>query len=271
VGSYPPSSTSSSPATIPSPLPPETTDTPLSTQGAVSGTGTITVPVPVLLVNRRIARHDLARDINTAIGTEIVRALTSRGRVDLACPDRDRDCHDLDHDQEDQDDAHDNDNDNDNGYDIPEWVADRVNEFVLNVGMYPFVKENPPPPPHWEQGMGDGLNKRLIGVAIAGRGAALRCAVSPKTARTRKGRKSMHIVGLLQSGRTSRCADVVGRVQEFYGALERGGVISRVVEAVVFSVLRLVGGVSGSYFLGRWADWSCYQIILPADVGRCFA
>ena len=103
----------------------------------------------------------------------------SRDRVDLARHDRDH--HDLDHDyhdqhnqddQDDQDDwdnAHDNDNDNDNGYDIPKWVADRVNEFVLNVGMYPFVKEIP------QQGMGC-LNERLVGVAIARRGAAL-CSV----------------------------------------------------------------------------------------------
>ena len=97
----------------------------------------------MLLVDRRIARRDLARDINAAIGTEIARALTSRGRVDLAGHDCDH--HDLDHDyhnQHNQDDQDDGDNahdDNDNGYDIPEWVADRVNKFVLNAGMYPFV------------------------------------------------------------------------------------------------------------------------------------
>ena len=125
VGSYPPSSTSSSPATIPSPLPPETTDTPLSAQGVAGGTGTITVSV--LLINRRITRRDLARDINAVIGTEIVHAL-SRGRVDLARHDHDHhDQHNQD-DQDDQDDHDDGDNahdsDNDNGYHIPEWVAD---------------------------------------------------------------------------------------------------------------------------------------------------
>ena len=159
----------------------------------------------MLLVNRRIARLDLGRDINVAIGTEIARTLTSRGHVDLACHDHDH--HDLDHnyhdqhnqdDQDDQDNA--NNNDNDNGYDIPKWVADRVNEFVLNAGMYPFVKEIP------QQGMGC-LNEQLVGVAIAGRGAALHSV--PKDHkdchRTRKGRKSMHIVGLLQSGWMSWC------------------------------------------------------------------
>ena len=57
----------------------------------------------MLLVDRRITKRDLARDVNAAIGTEIARALTSRGRVD----DRETD-HDEDN----------NDNDNDNGYDI---------------------------------------------------------------------------------------------------------------------------------------------------------
>ena len=74
------------------------------------------------------------------------------------------------HNQDDQDEwdnTHDN---NNNGYDIPKWMADRVNEFILNVGMYPFVKEI------FQQGLG-GLNKRLVGVAIAGRGATL-CSVS---------------------------------------------------------------------------------------------
>ena len=167
----------------------------------------------MLLVDRRITRCDLGRDINAVIGTEIAHALTSRGRVDLACHDRDH--HDLDHDHHDQhnqDDQDDGDNahdDNDNGYDIPEWVADRVNKFVLNVRMYPFVKEIP------QQGMG-GLNKRLVGVTIAEWGAALRSV--PKD---QEGEEEYAYSWAVAKWTDESVQEVVGRVQEFYGALER--------------------------------------------------
>ena len=219
----------------------------------------------MLLVDRRIARRDLGRDINAAIGTEIARALTSRGRVDLARHDRDH--HDLDHDrhdqhnQDDQDDLDNAHDDNDNGYDIPEWVADRVNEFVLNAGMYPFVKEI------FQQGLG-GLNKRLVGVAIAGRGAALRSV--PKDRKDQEGEEDYAYSWAVAKWTDESVQEVAGRVQEFYGALERevrdrrsrarmgeeaggerergnretDGVVSRVVEAVE--------GVVSSLFYDRW-------------------
>ena len=202
---------------------------------------------------------DLARDINAAIGTEIARALTSRGRVDLARQDRDHhDQHNQD-DQNDQDDGNNaHDNDNDNGYDIPEWVADRVNEFVLNAGMYPFVKEIP------QQGMG-GLNKRLVGVAIAGRGAALRSVTKDQ-----EGEEEYAYSWAVAKWTDESVQEVAGRVQEFYGALERevrdrrsrarmgeeaGGERergNRETDGVVNRVVEVVEGVVSSLFYDRW-------------------
>ena len=179
----------------------------------------------MLLVDRRVARRDLARDINAAIGTEIARALTSRGRV------RDRD-----HGQPD---------DNDQGYDIPEWVAERVNQFVLDAGMCPFVRE-------LEQGTG--LNKRLVG---PGRGAALR--VEEDHGYTWGVAKWMD----------KSPEEVAERVQEFYGALERemrdrrsrareeAG--DRETDAVVTRVVEAVEGVLSRLFYDRWVS-GCHSM-----------
>ena len=215
----------------------------------------------MLLINRRITRRDLARDINAVIGTEIVHAL-SRGCVDLARHDHDHhDQHNQD-DQDDQDDHDDGDNahdsDNDNGYHIPEWVADRVNKFVLNAGMYPFVKEIP------QQGMG-GLNKRLVGVAIAGRGAALRSVTKDQ-----EGEEEYAYSWAVAKWTDESVQEVAGRVQEFYGALERevrdrrsrarmgeeaGGERKRgnsETDGVVSQVVEAVEGVVSSLFYDRW-------------------
>ena len=183
----------------------------------------------MLLVDRRIIGWELARDINAAIGAEIARALTSRGGVDLSKHNQDHHHHHHHHHHH-QDQDQDNDNDQDNGYDIPEWVADRVNDFVLSVGMYPFVKEKtPPPPPPLQLDHGIGINKRLVGVAIAGRGAALR-----SVAKDRDRDRDREMDGVVKEGGeeeytgyavakwTDRSPEEVAvRVQEFYGALER--------------------------------------------------
>ena len=177
----------------------------------------------MLLVDRRITRRDLARDVNAAIGTEIARALTSRGRVTVDDRETDQD---------------EDNNDNDNGNDIPEWVADRVNEFVLNAGMYPFVKE-------WEQ-------------HAYSWGVAKWMDRSPE--------------------------EVAGKVQEFYGALEREvrdrrsrvrkargeeveGERDRETDVLVSRVVEAVEGVVSSLFYDRWvlsccvigktSDWGC--------------
>jgi hypothetical protein len=195
--------------------------------------------------------------------------------------------YDLDHDQCDQDDQDDtHDNDNDNGYDVPEWVADsqRIRTQRRDVPLWNY------PPPHWEQGTGGGLNKRLVGVAIAGRGAALRSV--PKDRKDQEGEEEYAYSWAVAKWTDESAQEVAGRVQEFYGALEREardrrsrarvgeeagrGTMRRMGWSVgLWRLSRLsyllcftIGGVSGSYFLlGRWVDWGCCQIVLPADVG----
>ncbi|KAF8334397.1 hypothetical protein F5887DRAFT_1139443 [Amanita rubescens] len=171
------------------PRPPKSTGSP-STLTSPLPPETSSITVPILLIDKPIIRRDLGKAINAAIGAELARALTSRGPGD----------------EEEED---------DNGYDIPEWVADRVNEFVLGAGLFPFIKEKLLPP-----GLGPGpgvvVNKRLE-VAIAGRGAVLR--------RERRGasdaEEDSYYYTYAVSNWVETPEEISQVVQDFYNSLEK--------------------------------------------------
>ena len=171
----------------------------------------------MLLVDRRITRRDLARDVDAAIGTEIARALTSRGRVTV-------DDRETDHDED----------GNDSDYDIPEWVADRVNDFVPNAGMYPFVKE-------WEH------HAYIWGVAKW-------TDRSPDRVQEFYGALEMEVMDRRSRARKARAEEVEGERDR-----EMDVLVSRVVEVVegVVSSLFYHRWVLSCCFIGMSSDWGC--------------
>jgi len=102
---------------------------------------------------------------------------------------------------------------NDYGYDIPEWVADRVNEFVLGAGLYPFIKEKLLPP-----GLG-GLGQKRLEVAIAGRGAVLRRERKGADVTTDAEEDSHYTYAVANWVETPE--EISQVVQDFYNSLEK--------------------------------------------------
>ncbi|KAF8632079.1 hypothetical protein AX15_002055 [Amanita polypyramis BW_CC] len=134
-----PSSANTSPATYPVPLPPDSASGNVSVQdvgqiGTGAGGSPVTiVEVPVLVIDRKIVRKELAREVNNGAVAGIAHALTSRTRA------RDEEVGEAENKDEEKYREKPRDGSGEDEYDIPEWVAERVNEFALGMGLYPFV------------------------------------------------------------------------------------------------------------------------------------
>ena len=218
----PPKSTS--PSTLASPLP----------DSALDSAPTLTVPI--LLIDKPILRRDLGKAINAAINTELARALTSRGPgvVDGG----------------------------DEYHDIPEWVTDRVNEFVLRAGLFPFVKEKLLPPGLGGLGPAGVVNKRLE-VAIAGRGAVARRGRKTEEATT-DAEEDSHYYTYAVANWVETPEETSQVVQDFYNSLEK--------EVRDRSVLRLLEDEEeqrGDAFVTRIVE-SCEDVLACLFYDRLF-
>jgi hypothetical protein len=187
--------------------------------------GTTTVGVPVWVIDRTIARNLLGREINAAVYAEIAHALTSKTTTSSKSES------DTIIEEHEEGEGERGEREEREEFDIPEWVLDRVNEFVIRLGMYPFVHKTLGTKESHENSRGDGggvdgtgpLNlTRRLEVAIAGRGAV-------NAGRRRSQERDRHPAEVEHEGGEYSVAnaapggvdEVAIAVQDFYAWLER--------------------------------------------------